>query len=303
MITSVKGIVGTPVTPFTADNRVDGETFQRLVDFLIRQGINVLGHPMHVGENISMSGEERRLLTQLAVEAVQGRVPVFINTSLPGTDEVVALSRHAQSLGVQGVIVISPYFWEPPAASHLDHFVTVASSIDISLIAYNYPERLGVTITPEMVAELIRRCPNFVGLKDASFEMRYFTEVCRVAASLRPEFGVFSGLEYTLPAMAMGGGGSFSAIGEIAPRLVKSLYDACASGDFKKALPLQWKVSHLYSILSAGFPAYKVAMQIMGRPCGKPRKPIPVLDSEAARRIESQMKELGLLDEEPYGWG
>jgi len=227
---------------------------------------------------------------------------VFINTSLPGTDEVVALSRHAQSAGAQGVIVISPYFWEPPLASHIDHFVTVAASLDISLIAYNYPERLGVTITPEMVAELIRRCPNFVGLKDASFEMRYFTEVCRVARCLHPDFGVFSGLEYTLPAIAMGGAGSFSAIGEIAPRLVKSLYDACAAGDFKKALPLQWKVSHLYSILSAGFPAYKVAMQIMGRPCGKPRKPIPVLDADATRRIESQMKELGILDEEPHAW-
>ena len=303
MITFIQGIVGTPVTPFTSDDRVDAETFQRLVDFLVRQGVHVLGHPMHVGENINLSFEERQLIARLAIEAVNGRVPVFINTSLPGTGEVVKLSQDAQKAGAQGVIVISPYFWAPGPAAHLDHFVTVASSLDISLVAYNYPERLHVTITPEMVAELIRSCPNFVGLKDASFEMRYFIEVTRQASDLRPEFAVFSGLEYTLPAMAMGGAGSFSAISEVAPRLVMSLYNACVCGDFKLALPLQRKVSQLYSILSSGFPAYKVAMKIMGRPCGNPRKPIATLDTKAVSEIEKGMKALGIQDDEPYGWG
>jgi dihydrodipicolinate synthase/N-acetylneuraminate lyase len=169
MATMIRGIVGTPVTPFTADNRVDGPTVQRLVDFLIRHGAHAIGLPMHIGENISMSTAERRELVRLAVEAAGGRVPVFANTSLSGTDEVVALSRDAQAAGAKGLVVIAPYHWQPARAPLLDHFATVAGAVDIALIAYNFPERMGVTLTPDLLVELIERCPNFVGIKDASF--------------------------------------------------------------------------------------------------------------------------------------
>jgi len=133
--------------------------------------------------------------------------------------------------------------------------------------------------------------------------MEYFTEACRVTSSLRAEFAVFSGVEYTLPAMALGGAGSFSACGGVAPRLVKALYDACAAGDFKKALPLQRRASHLYGIISVGYPAtIKAAMALMGRPCGNTRKPVQPLDAEAIRRLETQLGELGILQDEPHGW-
>ena len=176
MSTPIRGIVGTPVTPFTSDNHVDGPTFQKLVDFLVRQGIHALALPMHIGESLNLSSEERRLVASLAVQAVGGRVPVLINTSLAGTDEVVALSVHAKSVGAQGVVVITPYHWRPPREGLVDHFVTIAAATEISLIAYNYPARLGVTVTCDILTELIERCPNFVGLKDASLDMEYFTE-------------------------------------------------------------------------------------------------------------------------------
>ena len=128
---TIKGIIGTPLTPFTPDNRVDGPAFQKLVDFIIRNGAHAIGWPMHCAESLNLSVEERQELARLAVEAAGGRVPVFIHTSFPGTDQVVALSRHAQSVGAQGVIVITPYYWKPSQEALLDHFATAASAVDI----------------------------------------------------------------------------------------------------------------------------------------------------------------------------
>jgi 4-hydroxy-tetrahydrodipicolinate synthase len=303
MSTVIRGIVGTPVTPFTAEGRADGPTLQKLVDFLIRHGAHAIGLPMHIGENISMAPEERREVARLAVEAAAGRVPVFVNTSLSGTDEVVKLSRHAQSVGAKGVVVIAPYHWQPPRAALVDHFATIASALDISLVGYNFPERLGVTLTPDILVELIERCPNFVGLKDASFNMEYFTEACRVTSEARPGFAMFTGVEYMLPSMPVGGAGAFSACGAVAPRLVQAVYDACAARDYERARPLQHRLSHLFNIIKVNYPAtIKAAMEIMGRPAGPTRRPILPLDPAGVRRLRADLEKLGILADEAHGW-
>jgi dihydrodipicolinate synthase/N-acetylneuraminate lyase len=296
---NIKGIVGTPLTPFTPDNRVDGSTFQKLVDFKIRNGVHAIGWPMHCGESLNMSVEERRELAQLAVEAAGGRVPVFIHTSFPGTAEVVALSRHAQSIGAQGVIVITPYYWKPSQEALLDHYVTVASALDISVIAYNSPHHLGVSLSPELLKTLIERCPNFVGVKDASFDMQYFTEACMVTSETRPGFAMFTGIEYLLPSMPVGGAGAFSSL--LAPRLIRALYDACAAGDYERARPLQYKVCRLRNIIKGAVPM-KAVMEIMGRPIGSPRQPLQKIDSAGFKRMKEELETLGILSEEPCGW-
>jgi len=301
-VSAVRGLVHTPPTPFTADNQVDGATLQKLVDFMVRHGADVLAHPMHIGEALTLSADERHLVAKLTVEAVNGRVPVIIHTSATGTDEVVALSRQAQSVGAQGVISTTPYYWHPPAIGVMEHFVKVGSSIDIALMAYHNEGAgpLPVSILPE----IIRRCPNFIGLKEASHQADYLAEACRLTHALRPEFGVFIGSDFPLFSMPMGGAGNFSPIGFIAPRLVRSLMDACSSGDYKKAIPLQYRASQLYSILKE-FYAYSssmAAMEIMGRPCGNPRLPIPTLDHAAMKRLEMRLNESGVLEGEPYGW-
>lgn len=216
---------------------------------------------------------------------------------------MVALSRHAQAVGAQGLVVIAPYHWQPARAALLDHFATVAGAVDISLIVYNFPERLGVTLTPDLLVELIERRPNFVGLKDAGFNMEYFTEACRLTAEARPGFAVFTGVEYFLPGMAVGGAGAFSACGAVAPRLVKAVYEACAAGDYQRARPLQHKLSHLIQLIKVNYPAgIKAAMALLGRPAGPSRKPVPPLDRDALKRLRAELEKLGVLAEEPHGW-
>ena len=298
----LSGLIHTPPTPYTADNRVDAETFQKLADFLVRHGADSFSHPMHIGEGIVLNGEERRLVAKLAVEAVNGRVPVFIHTSCTGTDEVVELSRHAQSVGANGIVVTTPYYWMPPSSGVLEHFVKVANSIDIAVVAY-HNEKAG-PLPASILPEMLRRCPNLIGLKEAEMEARYMAEVIRLALPIRPDFALLAGGEYPLYSMPAGGTGCYSPIGFIAPRLVRDLVNACTAGDYKKAQPLQAKVSELTSLL-AGFYSYSASMatmEIVGRPCGNPRLPIPTLDGEAKKRLETALTKSGLLDGEPHGW-
>jgi 4-hydroxy-tetrahydrodipicolinate synthase len=299
---SISGLIHTPPTPYTADNKIDADTFQKLVDFLVRHGANVFSHPMHVGEGLTLTHEERRLIAKLTVEAVHGRIPVFMHTSCPGTDEAVALSQHAQAVGADGICVTTPYYWLPPAAGVLEHFVKVGTSVDIALVAYHNEKAgpLPTTILPEM----LRRCPNLIALKEAHMEPRYIAEVARLTYPIRPEFGIFAGGEYPLYTMPAGGTGCYSPMGFIAPRLVRALVDACTAGDYKKAMPLQWKVSELTTILaeSYSYSASMAAGEIVGRPCGNPRLPIPTLDAAAKKRLETKLMKSGLLDGEPHGW-
>lgn len=304
-ISAVRGFVGTPVTPFKSDESVDGEHYQRIVDFLARKGANVLATPMHMGESLSMTMEERKLIAKLAVEAVSGRIPVFINCSLSGTREVINLAQHAQAIGAQGIVVVTPYFYHPSNAALVDHFVTVANSIDISVIIYR---NVSVGELPlEVLPEVIRRCPNIMGIKEGGHEMGYFSEACRISSAIRPDFRVFDGVENVATSVPVGGSGCFSPISDLAPMLVKSLVDSCLAGNMEKARPIQWKVTQLERIMAkhggfAGLAAHKPARALMGRPCGNPRKPIPTLDKDTVARLELDIKESGVLADEPHGW-
>lgn len=300
---ALHGVVGTPVTPFAADGSLDMPSFETLVDYLVQTGVDAVGIPMHIGESLNLSEHERRRVAEAAVKTIDGRVPLIVNTSLSGTDQVVALSRHAQEVGAAAVVVVTPYHWAPPHQGLREHYLAIGRSIDIDLLAYNYPAKLGAAVSVPLVRELIDELPNFVGVKDASLSMEYVSELCAVGAQLRPGFSVFTGVEYFLPGMALGCVGAFSAVGAVAPRLVRSLHDACAAGDYQTARKLQHQVSALWVLLQVGYPAaIKAAMEIMGRPVGRTRLPIPSLKPAETSALEGRLAELGVLEDEPHGW-
>ncbi len=300
---SYGGIGGAPVTPFTKDNRLDLETFAKQVNFLIEQGVHLLCHPMHIGESISMTMEERKELARCLVEATGGRVPTFVNVSVPGTDLNVELARHCEEVGATGMVLLSPYHWQPGKEAHIDHFMTVGGAVGIKMIAYNNVGATKVEISHDIMAHLIERLPNFVGLKDASFDMKYFTEACRISSEINPEFSVYTGIEFLLPSMPVGGAGAFSACAEVAPKLTLSLFDACANMDIEKARPLQFKVSNLLNLLMQNYPStIKYAMEVMGRPVGETRKPILPLNSDEKVHVKETLTSLSILEEEHHGW-
>ena len=297
------GIVGTPTTPFTPDNRVDFGTFEKQVNFLIEKGAAMLAHPMNIGEAPNLRLDERQELIRCLVKAAAGRVPVLIHVSAAGTDQVMDLATYSERAGAAGVVVMPPYHWKPGRAALLSHFRATGSSVQVAFLAYNNPPAVQVEIGSDVVAELIEALPNFLGMKDASYNIKYFTEVCQVTSSARPGFAVFTGTEYLLPSMALGGSGTFSACAEVAPRLIRELYEACAKQEYGRARPLQYRVGQLLRVLMVNYPAtIKYAMELLGRQVGQTRLPILPLSDEAKAKTREALQKLGILESEPHGW-
>lgn len=299
-----RGVIQTPVTPLTADNVLDIKTLEKLIDFHIRQeGTVAISLPMHIGESLSLTVEERKRLVEVSVKVSAGRVPIIVHVSMPGTDQTVDLAKHAESVGADGILCVPSYYWRSSPDAMFDHFVSVGTCTGLPLIAYNSPHLLPVEIPVELLTRLVERLDTLVGLKDASFDMEYFTEVCRRVIPLRPTFAVICGVEYLLPTLPLGASGSMSTLGGVAPRLVHKLYQACVSHDFEQARQLQFRASQLWHLLKVEYPStIKTAMEIMGRPVGTSRLPVPSLDKNARKRLLEELQALKVLDEEPRGW-
>ena len=300
-----RGLIDVPVTPFTPDNKVDLDTFSRVVEFLLRHNASSLCINLHLAESLNLTLEERKLLAKAAVEVTAGRVPVIVHVSTPGTDQAVELARHAEQVGADCVVAIAPYYWKPSQEAALRALCSpIISATDLPFIAYNSPTIMdGVGIAPATLIKLMQRYPKFIGLKEASHNWEKYLELGRAAKSVRPDFGLFVGTEWIVPCLTLGGTACMSVFGGIAPRFVKALYDATVSGDLKNALALQYKFSELYQIAKVEYPAPTKAMwEIMGRPVGAPRLPNRPLTADGKKAIRSTLETLGLFDSEPHGW-
>ncbi len=302
MATKLAGIVGAPVTPFKAGG-VDYETFAQQVSFLIDNGVDALAHPMHIGESLNLRDEERRELARVLVQAAANRVPTFVNVSFAGTDLSVDLARHSAKVGSTGIVLLAPYYWEPAPKDIIEHFVAAASAHGGQLIAYNNVHATNVSLTIDICRTLLQRIPGFGGLKDASFNMPTFTAYCGLADQAPHPLAVYTGIEHLLPSIAVGGSGCFSACTEVAPRMVRALYQACVASDGATARDLQQKMLRLLNRLMRTYPStIKYAMELMDRPVGETRRPIPALTAAEKKATQDDLAALGILESEPHGW-
>lgn len=300
----LKGVMQSPVTPLKEDFSPDYETFERLVDFHVRTGATAISWPHHKAESHNLTIAERKALAEVAIKATAKRVPISIHVSALALEDTFELARHAQASGADAIIAITPYFWKYDAASIYDHFVRLGTSIDLPLIAYNSPSYLdGVEFTGELTKRLIDRLPNFIGMKEASFNSEKFFEILRAALPMRRDFAMIAGVEYLLPSISLGGAGSYSSAGAICPNLCVELYETCASGQWERARAAQYKLSQLWMLFRDQYPSsLKGGCVIMGRPVGPTRPPLPTASPERIKFIEKRLEELGILQTEPHGW-
>lgn len=300
----LKGVMQSTVTPLKDDFSPDLETFEKLVEFHVKTGATAIAWPHHKAESLNLTIDERKKFAEVAVKVTAGRVPVSIHVSALAVEDTLALARHAQQIGADAILAITPYFWNPsPQALH-DYFVRVGTSVDLPLIAYNSPSYLeGVEITGDLTRRLIERLPNFVAMKEASFDSEKFLEISRVARQLRPDFSMIAGVEFLLPSIPLGGAGSYSSAGAICPNLCTELYQSCVNGNWPRARELQYKLAQLWDLFRDQYPSsLKGGMVIMGRPVGPTRRPLPTATAERQQYIAQQLEALGILDTEPHGW-
>jgi 4-hydroxy-tetrahydrodipicolinate synthase len=229
---------------------------------------------------------------------------VTIHVSALAVEDTMELARHAQKIGADGILAITPYFWTPSLPAIEAYFVRLCSAIELPVLSYNSPSYLaGVEITGALMSRLIERLPNFAGVKEASFNSEKFLEISRAALSSRPDFALLTGVEYLLPSIPLGGVGSYSAAGSICPNLCSQLYHACMQADWPRARELQYKVSWLWLLFRDQYPSsLKGGMVMMGRPVGPTRPPLPTASKQRQSHIRSELERLGIFDSEPHGW-
>ncbi len=304
MSISLKGVMQSTVTPLKADFSPDLPTFERLLDFHVRTGATAISWPHHKGESLNLTIAERKAFAEVAVRVVAGRIPVSIHVSALAVEDSMELARHAQQIGADAIIAITPYFWSPTTNAIYDYFVRLGTSVDLPLIAYNSPSYLaGVEFTGELTRRLIERLPNFIAMKEASFNSEKFLEISRVALALRPDFSMIAGVEFLAPSVPLGGAGSYSSAGAICPNLCTQLFDACVAGESARARELQFKLARLWDLFRDQYPSsLKGGMVVMGRPVGPTRPPLPTAGKERQAYIATQLAELGILETEPHGW-
>jgi len=300
----LRGVMQSPVTPLKEDFSLDIPTYEKLVDFHVRTGATAISWPHHKAESHNLTKEERMRGAEATVNAVHGRVPVSIHVSSMSVEDAMELAQHAQKIGADAIIAITPYFWAPSPDAIYDYFVRLGTSMDLPMIAYNSPAYLeGVEITAELIERLLLRLPNLIAMKEASFNSEKFMEISRVALKVRPSFSIGAGVEFLAHSVPLGCVGSYSSAGAICPNLCTALFDACINGRSVEARELQFKLAALWDLFRDQYPSsLKGGMVAMGRYVGPTRPPLPTASKEREALIAKKLEELGILDTEPHGW-
>jgi 4-hydroxy-tetrahydrodipicolinate synthase len=294
------GLVHTPVTPFTRDNRIDYDTFAKLIEFHLGSGADSLALPMHIGESVSLTDEEQRALLAFAIKQVNGRKPIIAHASDAGSAIAADRARHAQGLGAAAIVATTPYYWTPPPHMIIEHFAAIGSAVSIPFFVYNSPEEMpGTKVTAELCLKLIERLPNFAGVVDLSLDWQFMIELLTYAKHKRPSFALIAGTEHMVSAAATGATGLFSLLACVAPKLVRKLYDSCRKDQLVEARGAQEAVAALRQHLKSSG-SLKAALRTMGRDCGVPRPPLQAPDAEAARALAATLEPM--LHDEPRGF-
>ncbi len=295
MSKEIEGIIAAIVTPFVEDN-VDFKGFRIIINYLIDHKIHGILPAGSQGEFYALSQKERFKLMEIAVEEVNGRIFVMPNTGAISTKETIELTKFAEKTGVDCASVITPFFISPSQDELYHHYRSVCDSTDLPIYAYNNPGRTGGTfLKPETISKLAQDCPNFNGIKDSSGDMTQVSEIIRMTP---PEFKVFMGRDtLILAALMYGAAGAIAASANVAPQLVGNIFNAYQNGEYDKAKIYQQELAPLRMAFDLGsFPVVvKDALEMMGLPAGKCRKPIMSLSKSNKKKLHKILLEMNII--------
>lgn len=284
------------VTPFCDDDArtVDVPALQRLVEQQIAGGIDGLVACGTTGETATLDDDEYAQVVSTVVKAARGRVPVIAGTGSNSTRKTIETTRKACSLGVDGVLVVTPYYNKPTQAGMVQHFRAVADASSVPVVLYNVPGRTGVNLLPATVAELAAH-PNIVALKEAAGSLEQIQET---VARTQFSFPILSGEDaLCVPTYAVGGRGVISVVSNVAPARTAALWNDFHAGRVADAAKGQVELLALIKLLFSEpnpQPA-KMAMSLLG--IMKPVARLPLIEATTATRqgLQAELSRLGLV--------
>ncbi len=290
------GSIPALVTPFRDDGSFDEKAFESFVEWQIAEGSNGLVPVGTTGESPTLSHDEHRRVVEVCVSVAGGRVPVIAGAGSNNTVEAVELARHAEAVGADGVLVVTPYYNKPNQRGLYEHFAAIARSTTLPIIIYNIPPRSVIDMTPETMGRLARDFSNIVGVKDATGKIERVSEQ---RASCGRDFIQLSGEDATaLGFNAHGGVGCISVTANVAPRQSAAFQAAMAAGDWAKALEWQDVLMPLHQAIftEAGVAGAKYALSRLGRVNNRLRLPMMPVEAGTAARLDAAMAHVGLAN-------
>lgn len=282
------------VTPLDKDLSVDYDQAKKLARYLVESGSEGLVVAGTTGESPTLTKDEKIELFRVVVEEVGGKAVVIAGTGGNNTADSVALTQVAEKVGVDGVMLVGPYYNKPSQEGLYQHFKTVAESTDLPVMLYNIPGRTSVNILPSTV-ERLAQIENIVAIKEASGSLDQVSELRRI---LPDSFAIYSGDDsMTLPIMALGGKGIVSVAAHVVGPKIKDMINAFTSGNITMATKLHIE---LFPVFKAMFVTtnpvpVKAALNMLGRQVGSPRLPLVEASEAEKETIKNALAAQGLL--------
>lgn len=289
-----RGIITALLTPFHPDAALDIQILRTRIAWQLDQGIHGLLVGGVSGEYVNLSPEERRQVVRATVGAVGGRVPVIAGILEPNTRQAVGAAKDFEALGVQALLLLTPFHNLPAPAGIITHFRTVHDATSLPILLYNNPGRTGIDMDLALQEELAA-LPRVVGVKECRREMAIVSEQIRRA---RPGFAVLSGEDdLALATFVLGGTGAILTGGNILPGLFLDIFHLVQRGEVAKAVELHHQMMPLIlAIYTRNHPyPLKEAMALAGMPVGPARPPLAPMDQGQREKVRAALRDLGLL--------
>jgi 2-dehydro-3-deoxy-D-pentonate aldolase len=294
------GLMPAMVTPFDERGEVDLGATEAVVERFIEAGVDGISPLGSTGEASHLASEERKRFIEEVTRIVGGRVPLVVGVGAAGTREAIELAHHAEGVGVDAVLIVSPFYWKVGEEALFRHFAAVAESVDIPVLIYNLPMLTGIDLSPSLIARIATECPNVTGLKDTVTEYFHTVGVLREVKRVRSDFAVLSGWEdLILPSLLAGADGSICAFANVAPELFVNLVHSARDDNLQRAAELHRRVLSLVTLGGYSDPpisAIKLAMNKLSVPISPVvRGPALPIREDAHEKVESVLREAGLL--------
>lgn len=290
-----KGAGVAMITPFHEDKSVNYEELGRMLEAQVQGHTDAIIVCGTTGEPVTMSMEERTEVIRFTVEKIAHRIPVIAGTGANCTQTAVELSVKAQELGVDGLLVVTPFYNKATQEGLIEHYKMIAQSVDLPIIMYNVPSRTGCNILPETAARLADEVENIVGIKEASGDI---SQIAKLAACVKGKLDIYSGNDdQVIPILSLGGIGVISVLSNVVPQDAHDMVIEYLNGNTKKALELQLKYLDLIHALFCEVNPIPVkwAANQMGYQAGGLRLPLTELSAAHQELLKREMKKAGVL--------
>lgn len=280
------------VTPFK-DDKINFDKLEELLEWHIEEETDAIIICGTTGEAATMTTEEHKKAIKFTVEKVNKRIPVIAGTGSNNTKYSIELSKYAESVGADGLLIVTPYYNKATQRGLIDHYTAIADNVNIPIIIYNVPGRTGLNILPKTIQELSKH-PNIKGVKEASGNIAQVAEIARLVPE---DFYIYSGNDdMIVPLLSLGGVGVISVVANILPKDTHNMVKSFLDGDIETAKNLQLKMKPLIDALfiEVNPIPVKEAMNILGMEVGPCRLPLSAMGEENRKRLIEEMSNYGL---------